>query len=315
MGYPTLAVDLGATKTVVGQVYGSRVLRFERHDTGALLRHGGDVRALLARLHALRRPNTQGVAVGFAGPVRDGVVTAGVNFPAGVVPARFPLARLLARRLGLPAVVVNDAQCFTVGEATYGAGRGRRRVVGLTLGTGVGGAVVFDGELYEGAHGLAGEFGHLPFLSAGTRCGCGQRGHLETVLSGPGVRRLYLQQSGRDESSVAVVRAARRGDRAARASLAAAGEALAHLLLTVLVAVDPDVVVVGGGFAQVPKLLVNARTQARQLVPYPALRRTAIVPSLLNSQAVLVGAAHLAAATLTRAARTNTAAARPLRAV
>jgi predicted NBD/HSP70 family sugar kinase len=295
----TLALDIGATKIVIGRVLGERARAVERHDTAALIRRG-DWSPLAARLRVAWKPNVRSVALGIAGVVEDGVVLAAPNFPAGAVPRRFPIARYLGRRLGVPVTVANDTECFAFGEAAFGAGRRRRRVVGLTLGTGLGGGIVLDGLPYRGAC-LAGEFGHLPFPSAATRCGCGQIGHLETILSGPGLSRLYaLASGGRVAGAPVVARAARRGDAAAVESLGQITDALAHLLLTVLVAWDPDVVVVGGGLASIPRLLVNARRLVRERTPHPALRRVPIVPSLLHDHAVLLGAVRLATVTHSR---------------
>ena len=290
----TIALDVGATKTLIGVVRSGRVRQLQRYNTAKFFLPGGDIQPLVSVVKSFWKPNVSAIAVGFAGPVHNGVVATDVNFPAGLIPQQFPLAEKLHRAYNVPVVVLNDAQSFTLGEAIYGAGKHCQRIVGVTLGTGVGGGIVIDGELYRGEHQIAGEFGRLPFPAASGACGCGQTGHLETILSGRGLARLYATASGRAVTSEAVVRAARRGDRAANASLLAVEDSLIHLLLTVLVAWDPGIVIVGGGFAEVPRLLVRARRRVRNLVPYQTLRRVPIVPSLLHDHAILLGAAHFA---------------------
>ena len=289
-----MALDIGAAKTVIGRVAGERVQAERRLVTSMLFRAGGNIAPLAAQIQKLWKPNVEGLAVGFAGVVSDGVIMAAANFPSNIIPRRFPLERILTNHFKVPVAVMNDAECFTVGEAVFGAGRRRRRVIGLTLGSGVGGGIVIDGIPYRGAHSLAGEFGHLPFPSVTVKCGCGKTGHLETILSGQGLARLYALATGREGTSEEVVRAARHGDAAARESISAIEEALVHLILTVLLVWDPDVVVIGGGLAKIPRLLVRARRLVRQSLPFSALKSVPIVPSLLHDHAVILGAAHLA---------------------
>lgn len=289
-----IALDIGATKTVVGRVVGDRVMS-ERHlVTSMLFRAGGNLAPLAAQIQKMWKPNVGGIAVGFAGVISKGSVMAVANFPSNIIPRHFPLERMLASHFGVPVTIMNDAECFTVGEAVFGAGRHRRCVAGLMLGSGVGGGIVIDGIPYRGAHSLAGEFGHLPFPSATVKCGCGQTGHLETILSGQGLARLYALSSGREGTSEDVARLARKGNPAACESISAIEEALVHLILTVLLTWDPDIIVVGGGLAKIPRLLVRARRLVRARAPFAKLRRVLIVPSLLHDHAVLVGAAKLA---------------------
>lgn len=289
-----IALDIGATKTVMGRVIDDRV-QTERHlVTSALFRRGGNITPLVSEIRKLWKPYTKGIAIGFAGAVSDGVVLAAPNFSSDLIPKRFAFSRLLNDIFDVPISIMNDAECFAFGEAVFGAGRRKRCVVGLTLGTGVGGGIVIDGSLYRGAHALAGEFGHLPFPSAIVKCGCGKTGHLETILSGQGLARLYALSTGREGTSEEIVKAARRGDVAARQSISAIEEALVHLILTVLLTWDPDIIVVGGGLAKIPRLLVIARRLVRSRTPFVKLRRVPIVPALLHDHAVLLGAAKLA---------------------
>ncbi|OGL59993.1 hypothetical protein A2752_03555 [Candidatus Uhrbacteria bacterium RIFCSPHIGHO2_01_FULL_46_23] len=289
-----IALDIGATKTVIGRVVEDRV-QAERHlVTSALFRRGGNIAPLVSEIRKLWKLHVKGIAIGFAGVVSDGAVLAAPNFSSDLIPPHFALSRLLTDIFDVSVSVMNDTECFTFGEAVFGAGRHKRCVVGLTLGTGVGGGIVIDGVPYRGTHALAGEFGHLPFPSEKIKCGCGQLGHLENILSGPGLARLYALATGREGTSEEVVKAARRGDVSALEALRAIEEALVHLILTVLLAWDPDVIVVGGGIAKIPRLLVTARRLVRQRVAFPPLRRVPIVPSLLHDHAVILGAAHLA---------------------
>src|SRR5690606_27903370 len=137
----------------------------------------------------------------------------------------FPLGDELGERLGVGVRVENDVNSFLLGEVSMGVVG--QDVLGLMLGTGVGGAVVLDGKLRHGPHGAAGEIGHVPGYS-NIRCTCGQTGHLETVASGRSIGLRYGERTGRtglDAHEVAVL--ARSGDDDARAVFAAAGRAVA----------------------------------------------------------------------------------------
>ena len=298
-----IALDIGATKTIIGRVVGERVKAERRLATVKLFRKGGNINPLVTEVRKFWKPNTQAIAVGFAGAVSGDRIMSAPNFSSDLIPKRFALGRLLADNFNVPVRVMNDAECFTMGEASFGAARHRRRVVGITIGSGVGGGIVIDGAPYRGAHSLAGEFGHLPFPSADFLCGCGQPGHLETILSGPGLVRLYAMAGGREGEGDEIESRARRGDPAARQSLAVLKEALVHLLLTVLVVWDPDIIVIGGGVSKISSLLVAARRLTRQRLGFRPLRRVPIVPSLLHDHSVLLGAASLSLSFLSKKER------------
>lgn len=144
---------------------------------------------ILSAADDLRREDTQAVGIGVPGLVLqpEGTVLTTPNIPC---PENFPLKQFLCNRLHLPVFVENDANCFTLAEALQGAGKGRRVVVGITLGTGVGGGIVVDGRLFHGSHGFAGEIGHMllrpgdpPFVAED------RRGDVEQFLSGSALRK------------------------------------------------------------------------------------------------------------------------------
>ena len=168
-----------------------------------------------------------------------------------------PLARDLERVLARPIALANDANCFTLSEATDGAGRGTSVVFGVILGTGVGGGLVVDGRLQQGRNAIAGEWGHNPLPwprddeRPGARCFCGQSGCIETWLSGPGLVRDYRSHGGDTALSTQDVVAAR--DAGSEAALARYEERLARALAHVVNIVDPDVIVLGGGLSNVER--------------------------------------------------------------
>jgi fructokinase len=198
----------------------------------------------------------------------------------------------LARRLGRPVLVENDANCFALAEAVAGAGRGAALVFGVIMGTGVGGGWVYQGELLRGSQHIAGEWGHHCLDPSGPPCYCGQRGCVERYLSGPGVAERYRARSGSSVSMDTVVARARAGEPSATAVF---GELLDHFgraLANVISIIDPDVVVLGGGLANIDELYDRGRAAVAGYVFNDELR-TPIVRHTLGDSAGVIGAALL----------------------
>ena len=153
--------------------------------------------------------------------------------------------------------VANDANCFALSEATDGAAAGAGIVFGVILGTGVGGGIVIDGRILEGAHRIAGEWGHNPLPAPtdeerpGPPCYCGKHGCIETFLSGPGLSRDHAAHGGGEATASEVAAAAESGDALARATLERYADRLARGLAAVIDVLDPDVIVLGGGVSNI----------------------------------------------------------------
>jgi fructokinase len=171
-----------------------------------------------------------------------------------------PLAQDLALRLDRPVRLMNDANCFAISEAADGAAAGAEVVFGVILGTGVGGGIVVHGRALEGPNFIAGEWGHnpLPWMTPdefpGVECYCGERGCVETFLSGPGFAAEFARVAGRAISSRAIVEEALRGEVDARAAMERYHDRLARGLASVINVLDPDVIVLGGGMSNLPSL-------------------------------------------------------------
>jgi fructokinase len=171
-----------------------------------------------------------------------------------------PVKRDLEVRLGRGIALANDANCFALSEATDGAGQGAAVVFGAILGTGVGGGVVVNGRVLEGRNGIGGEWGHNPLPwpnddeRPGAACFCGQRGCIETWLSGPGIARdHHAHVPGDAPPAHEIVARAARHDAGCEATLARYEERLARALAHVINIVDPDVIVLGGGLSNVDR--------------------------------------------------------------
>ena len=188
-----IGIDLGGTKALAGVISpDGTVLGRSKVST----RSHGDAAALLAEVASCARAavadagvaleRVQAAGIGVPGPIdlATGVVSTAPNLGWQNVPVR----DLLAQQLGIPVAVDNDVRVATLGELELGAGRGAQRVVTFFVGTGIGGGLVLDGQLFRGAHGSAGEIGHTFVALGGPKCGAGHRGCLEAVASrGPRV--------------------------------------------------------------------------------------------------------------------------------
>lgn len=171
-----------------------------------------------------------------------------------------PVKQALEARLNREVRIANDANCFALSEAVDGAGKGAASVFGVILGTGVGGGVVLNGQVVNGLHAIAGEWGHNPLPwpeddeRPGHRCYCGKPGCIETWLSGPGIGANF--QDGKT-AAVDIVKLAAAGDAAAEAYLRRVEDRLARSLATIINVLDPDVIVLGGGVSNIERLYTN----------------------------------------------------------
>jgi fructokinase len=198
----------------------------------------------------------------------------------------------VARHLGRPVRVENDANCFTLAEATAGAGRGAEVVFGVIMGTGVGGGITAHGRLLRGPQSIAGEWGHQSIDPAGPGCYCGQRGCVERYISGPAVEESYRRLSGAEAKMDEIAGRARAGEPAAGAVLDAFLDRFGRGLANVIDILDPDVVVLGGGLSNVEELYAAGRDAVARYVFNDELR-TPIRRNRLGDSAGVFGAAFL----------------------
>jgi glucokinase len=220
-----------------------------------------------------------------------------------------PVAETLNTALGCPVLLINDARAFVLAEAIHGAGRGFDNIVGFTLGTGIGGGVVIDRELYLGIDGTAGEFGHQTLALDGPRCGCGNHGCLEAFASGPAIiaRAQAILGTGaapRLAQSIAdghvftpalVADAAQAGDDALGSLMEEVYAAIGAGVANVVTLFSPQVVVLGGSVSNLGEPLYAAvRTVVQQRCRATPVNRIAIVPALLGADAGVLGAAQWA---------------------
>jgi fructokinase len=237
--------------------------------------------------------------------------TIGIGIPGAVSPATGlvknantvvligrPLDRDLARALGRPVRVANDANCFALSEASDGAAAGARVVFGVIVGTGTGGGVVVDGKLLTGPHAIAGEWGHNPLPwprddeRPGPPCYCGKSGCIESFLAGPGLARDHRLHTGEARDAGDIARRAEAGDAAALASMTRYEDRMARGLASVINLLDPDVIVLGGGLSNIARLYREVPLRLGQYV-FSDTVSTPIVPARHGDSSGVRGAAWL----------------------
>ncbi len=272
-----VAFDIGGSRIKAARVVGDEIIPLGAVDTPT-----DDMTAFAAAM-ARFLDGATAVAVSIAGVVapETGLLKV-ANIPC--LNGKAVEADLQAA-LGLPVLVLNDADCFALAEARRGAGRGHRTVFGVILGTGVGGGLVIDGRLVSGAGGFAGEWGHGPIVTdPALSCGCGQVGCLDTVGGAKGMERLHLALTGEALGTREIV--AGRPDTLARWLQVVSGP-----LAMVLNVVGASVVPVGGGLGNDAGLVAQLDAAVRARV----LRQTdapIVVPAECGADAGLIGAAE-----------------------
>lgn len=308
----TVGIDIGGTKIAGGVVdEAGNILSQERRSTPS--RGAKAVVAATSELILEFKTNyaIEAVGVGCAGFVdetRSKVLTA-----PNLGWTNESLRPVIEAEVGLPVVIENDANAAAWGEFRFGAGIGHNHMVCVTVGTGVGGGLVFDGGLYRGSHGLAAEFGHMCVEVGGRLCGCGNRGCWEQYASGNALVReaRMLAAERRSEAGVLlglgdgtpegvngkdITQAAREGDVVALAAFDALARWLGMGMADVWALLDPGVFVIGGGVSEAGDLLLGATKRAfveartgKDKLPMPD-----IYLAKLGNDAGLVGAADLA---------------------
>ncbi|WP_333768711.1 ROK family protein [Streptomyces sp. IBSBF 2435] len=296
-----IALDVGGTGMKAALVAADGTLLHEdRRPTGRERGPDAVVTAILGfaadlRAHGIREYGEPAAAAGVAVPGIVDDVNGIAAYAANLGWKDVPLRALLSQRLdGVPVALGHDVRTGGLAEGRIGAGRGTDRFLFLALGTGIAGAIGIDGRIEAGAHGCAGEIGHVVVRPGGPECGCGQRGCMEVLASAAAVSRAWAAASGDPDADAAdCARAVEAGDPRALDVWRDAIDALAAGLVTGITLLDPRVLIIGGGLAEAGDTLfgpLRAAVEAR--VTFQKL--PLIVPAALGDTAGCLGAGLLA---------------------
>ncbi|MGI8618416.1 MAG: ROK family protein [Gemmatimonadaceae bacterium] len=311
-----VGVDLGGTNIVVGAMpedgsselaMRSLATRGEEGPGAVVDRIVGMVEDVIAQVIAETgavRDDFLGVGIGSPGPLdrEHGIVIVSPNLGW----RDFPLRDEIGSRVKLLATLDNDANCATLGEWWCGAAKGHRNVVGITIGTGIGGGLILDGQLYHGSSDAAGEIGHTTIDSNGRRCKCGNYGCVEAYASGPAIAERAREALDDGESSALLVlaggdpanitaqtvyEAAKQNDPVAIEVVRETARILGTAISTLINIINPDIVVVAGGVTQAGDALFEPlRSEVRRRAFKTAVDACEIVPGMLPISAGVVGA-------------------------
>jgi glucokinase len=305
----TIGVDLGGTKAQVGVLAGVETL-YESREASDLHSQDDLVEQLVREIKGAMdaRPNAAAVGLGVPATIdhERGVALFATNLPI----ADLPLRDLIAERVGLPTFLDNDANVAALAEHQYGAARGKSTTVMLTIGTGIGGGVIIDGEIFRGATGAGVELGHVVIQADGPPCpgNCPNHGCLEAFASGTALGREgkaaaesapdsalgKLVAAGEKVDGLAVTLAALDGDETAVGVFDLVGGRLGVGCVSFVNIFEPEVVVIGGGVIRAGDLLLDpVRKEVRERALRP-MNETPILEATLGNDAGMIGAAALA---------------------
>jgi glucokinase len=306
-----IGVDLGGTKMLVGVVDAERRVVYSSSAPSTGLGQDELLETLERELRAAIEARPQAAAAGLGIPCtidqQRGVAIMAVNLELADVPLR----DLMGERLGMPVVIDNDANLALLAEHRFGAARAARNAAMLTIGTGIGGGLMIDGRLYRGTTGAAGELGHIVIQADGPQCqgNCPNRGCVESLASGTAIAREGLaaterapdsalgraRGAGEEVDGTLVTEAALDGDETAREVVALVGRRIGVALSSLANALEPDVIVIGGGAIRAGDLLVEPARRELAARALPPMNRTPVAAAELGPEAGMIGAATLAA--------------------
>jgi len=302
-------IDIGGTKAKVGLVDAGGCVTHRKSVSTGIDATASQVTALCLRtiesIEQKSRLKAQAIGVGCAGIVEfeTGVVVGSPNLPKF---AGKNVRRLFARASNVPVTIENDANAFGFAEYVVGAARGAKSAVFVTMGTGVGGAIIHRGQLIRGERGFAGEIGHTPLDLSGPVCSCGNRGCLESLIGIAGIvdrARTMLSSSrrasllrGKRLTPKVIWSASGDGDRIARDVVRTTGHYLGLGLAGIINFIDPGIIVLGGGIGSVRNdlFLASARAAMSEHIMSQEKRKIRIVRAALGPDAGLIGASLLA---------------------
>jgi glucokinase len=311
----TIGVDLGGTKMAVGVVDSEQQVHYQGREPSTGLSEDKLVEELARELQEAKdaRPDVLAAGLGIPATIDfdRGLAIHAVNLTITDVPIR----DLMQERIGLPVYVDNDANVAALAEHLYGAGRGARDVVLLTIGTGIGGGLILDGEVYRGSTGAAAELGHIVIEEDGPPCqgNCPNHGCVEALASGTAIAKAGKEAAERDPDSAlgkalaegpiagrTVTELALAGDGPAREVVAQAGRHIGVALSSLANIFDPDVFVIGGGVSAVGDLLLDPAREELRSRALPPMNERPVKLAELGPDAGMIGAAAMALIELDR---------------
>lgn len=287
-----IGIDLGGTKIegIVldangAELYRKRMPTEQQHGYAHILNRIKSLHDDLVA-HVDGAPHTVGIGTPGAISRRTGLLKNSNTVCLNGQPLKSDLEKLFGRTIEIQ----NDANCFAMAEALHGAGKGKNLVFGVIMGTGCGGGIVYKGEAITGPQAIAGEWGHTSIDPNGPGCYCGQRGCVETYISGGGAESRYAERYGEKKSFVEIERGYYRGEPTATEFMKTFFRNFGRSLANVIDILDPDVVVLGGGVSNFKTLYTEGVAEVTRQIFSDSLE-TPILKNQLGDSAGVIGAA------------------------
>lgn len=285
-----IGLDVGGTKIAAGLIFGKKIIKKVKTQTSAKASKYQVIKNICSSIDSVYSQKIKGIGIGIAGQIdqKNGILISSPNF--GKDFKNIKIKKIISQKFKKPVLLENDANCFALGESIYGQGKNCNPIVGLTLGTGVGGGIVINKKIYHGKNGLAGEIGHSIIKENGLFCSCGQKGHLEAYASGTAMSKIYQNLTGKKEEPIYVEQKFYQKDRAAIKTFNIMSESLAYGLINIIRILDPQIIVLGGGLSKVRPIVNLAIILAKKQTNN---QKTKIIASKLKDDAAILGASLL----------------------
>lgn len=286
-----LSFDIGGTKIAFGLVKGGKIFSYRKILLEKPFQKDKFLKKLINLISLVLKKNKkiEKIVLGLAGQVnfKDGSLIISPNISEKR--EKIYLKKILERKFGLPIFFDNDANCFTLGETVFGRGENKNFVVGLTIGTGIGGGIVLDKKILRGKDGFAGEFGHIILEIGGRKCLCGKRGCFEAYASGRAMAELYFELTGKKKNTFQIKKEFSQKKQEAVFVVNETARWLAIGLANVINILNPDLIVLGGGMTGFKSFIEIALKNIR---PWLLVKetKTEILVSTLKEKATLLGA-------------------------
>ena len=292
----TIGIDIGGTNIKGALVDNGKVIAKIQYPTKSKTNKKILLEQVFKYIEKLikRGKKIEGIGIGVAGPI-DFKNQKILNPPNLVVLKNMELGKIIEEKFGIKTIIENDGHLMTLAETILGAGKNKNNVVGVTLGTGVGGGIVVNQKIVHGESGTAGEIGHMTIDRHGRKCNCGSKGCLEAYLSEGGIRKTSYEFFNKRIKSYDLHRMARKGNSRAIQAWKEVGKHLGVGLANIVDMFNPEVIIIGGGIARgAGELLMNpAKKEMRKNILSKSAKKTSVVLAKLNEYAGAVGAGLL----------------------
>ncbi len=302
MSLPLWGIDLGGTKiegVILPSLNDPNPIIRTRIDTESAKGYDHIIGQIKKLVHLMREQT--GIApqtIGFGTPgVLDPILQTMKNCNSTALNG-MPLKKDLENILGIPVVLANDANCFALAETHWGVVKekfpGASVVFGIIIGSGVGGGIVINGKVWNGHHGIAGEWGHNHLDDSGGPCYCGKTGCVETVISGPALQKFYTELTGNNLSLKEIVLRYQQNEEAAIKTIQRLSHFFGKAVSVVINILDPDIIVIGGGVGNIDTIYTEGIVSLKKFIFNNGIDVPVVKPSLGDSAGVF-GAAALVA--------------------